>query len=90
MAKSIKNRDLGAARQSKKDEFYTQLVDIEKELKYYIQHFKGKVVYCNCDDPRVSSFFHFFSYNFEKLGIKKLLRIRVAYEKVSKKRVIFC
>lgn len=73
MVKNVKNRDLGAARQSKKDEFYTQLADIEKELKYYIQHFKGKVVYCNCDDPRVSSFFHFFSYNFEKLGIKKLV-----------------
>ena len=73
MAKGGKNRDLGAARQSKKDEFYTQLADIERELKYYKQHFKGKVVYCNCDDPRISNFFHYFSYNFEKLGIKKLV-----------------
>ena len=53
--------------------FYTQLSDIENELKHYKKHFKGKVVYCNCDDPRVSNFFHYFSYNFEKLGLKKLI-----------------
>ncbi len=58
---------------AKKDEFYTQLPDIERELKHYKRHFKGKVVYCNCDDPRVSNFFHYFSYNFEKLGLKKLI-----------------
>ena len=55
------------------DEFYTQLSDIEKELKHYKKHFKGKVVYCNCDDPSVSNFFHYFSHNFEKLGLKKLI-----------------
>jgi len=58
---------------NKKDEFYTQLPDIERELRHYKKHFKGKVVYCNCDDPRVSNFFHYFSYNFEKLGLKKLI-----------------
>jgi hypothetical protein len=58
---------------AKEDEFYTQLSDIERELKHYKKHFKGKVVYCNCDDPRVSNFFHYFSYNFEKLGLKKLI-----------------
>ena len=68
-----KNRNLHLAKSSKKDEFYTQLADIERELKHYKQHFKGKVVYCNCDDPRVSNFFHYFSYNFEKLGLKKLV-----------------
>ncbi len=68
-----KNKYLQQAKTSKKDEFYTQLTDIEKELKHYKQHFKDKVVYCNCDDPRVSSFFHYFSYNFEKLGLKKLI-----------------
>jgi len=68
-----KNRNLHQAKSSKKDEFYTQLADIERELKHYKQHFKGKVVYCNCDDPRVSNFFHYFSYNFEKLGLKKLI-----------------
>jgi hypothetical protein len=67
------NRDLGAAKAAKKDEFYTQLSDIEKELKHYKKHFKGKVVYLNCDDPRVSNFFHYFSYNFEKLGLKRLI-----------------
>lgn len=66
MAKKIKNQSLGKAKDAKKDEFYTQLSDIEKELKHYRKHFKGKVVYCNCDDPRVSNFFHYFSYNFEK------------------------
>lgn len=65
--------DLHQARESKKDEFYTQLVDIENELKHYKEHFKDKVVLCNCDDPRVSNFFHYFSYNFEKLGLKKLI-----------------
>lgn len=64
---------LTSAKTSKKDEFYTQLSDIERELKHYKNHFKGKVVLCNCDDPRVSNFFHFFSYNFEKFGLKKLI-----------------
>ena len=67
------NKNLGKARGAKKDEFYTQLSDIEKELKHYKRQFKGKVVYCNCDDPRVSNFFYYFSYNFEKLGLKKLI-----------------
>jgi len=73
MAGNVKNRNLGDAKKSKKDEFYTQLTDIEKELKHYKHHFRGQVVYCNCDDPRVSNFFHYFSYNFEKLGLKKLI-----------------
>lgn len=67
------NRNLHAAKNAKKDEFYTQLSDIENELKHYRPHFKDKVVYCNCDDPRVSNFFHYFSYNFEDLGLKKLI-----------------
>ena len=58
------NENLRAANVAKKDEFYTQLVDIENELKHYKAHFKGKTVLCNCDDPRVSNFFHYFSYNF--------------------------
>lgn len=73
MAVESKNSSLAKARDAKQDEFYTQLSDIEKELKHYKKHFKGKVVYCNCDDPRVSGFFHYFSYNFEKLGLKKLI-----------------
>lgn len=73
MSKKVANRNLHTAKKSKKDEFYTQLSDIERELKHYKKHFKDKVVYCNCDDPRVSNFFHFFSYNFEKYGLKKLI-----------------
>lgn len=72
MMKKALNRSLGAARATKQDEFYTQLSDIEKELKHYTTHFEGKVVLCNCDDPRVSQFFHYFSYNFERLKLKKL------------------
>ena len=67
------NQNLRKARANKKDEFYTQLPDIEKELSHYKEHFQGKVVYCNCDDPKVSNFFHYFSYNFESLGLKKLI-----------------
>ena len=67
------NKPLGRAKHEKKDEFYTQLFDIENELRHYKPHFEGKVVYCNCDDPRVSNFFHYFSHNFEYLGLKKLI-----------------
>jgi hypothetical protein len=68
-----KKKFLHIAKRSKKDDFYTQLSDIEKELRHYKDYFKGKVVFCNCDDPRVSNFFHYFSYNFDKLGLKKLI-----------------
>lgn len=73
MTTEAANRSFQAAKAAKEDEFYTQLSDIEKELRHYRKHFKGKVVYCNCDDPRVSNFFHYFSHNFEKLGLKKLI-----------------
>ena len=65
--------DLQAAKVAKQDEFYTQLDDIAKELKYYKQHFKGKVVLCNCDDPYESNFFKYFALNFNQLGLKKLI-----------------
>ena len=68
-----KNSSLHAAKREQNNEFYTQLADIENELKHYTEHFRGKVVYCNCDDPRVSNFFHYFSFNFERLGLKKLI-----------------
>jgi len=67
------NRSLLAAKTTKQDEFYTQLSDIEKELRHYSKHFKNKTVLCNCDDPRVSNFFKFFINNFEKLALKKLI-----------------
>jgi len=67
------NDILHLAKKNKNDEFYTRLEDIEDELKHYKDFFKGKTVFCNCDDPRVSNFFHYFSYNFEHLGLKKLI-----------------
>lgn len=73
MAKQSSNSNLRKASAAKKDEFYTQLSDIANELKHYKDYFKDKVVYCNCDDPRESNFFHYFSYNFEHLGLKKLI-----------------
>ena len=72
MAKSL-NKNLNNAKAGKKDEFYTELTDIEKELRHYKDHFKGKTVFCNCDDPRVSNFFHYFSHKFEDLELKKLI-----------------
>lgn len=67
------NKLLNDARQNKKDEFYTQLNDIANELRHYKEHFRGKTVLCNCDDPRVSNFFHYFAYQFEALGLKRLI-----------------
>lgn len=67
------NRDLNAAGRAKKDEFYTQLNDIEDELRHYKKHFRGKVVLCNCDDPYESNFFKYFALNFNRLGLKKLI-----------------
>ena len=68
-----KNNNLHTAKKARNDEFYTQLTDIEKEMRYYKDFFKGKVVYCNCDDARESNFFKYFSLNFEFLGLKKLI-----------------
>ena len=67
------NKDLNKAKAAKKDEFYTRLEDIELELKHYRHHFKGKTVLCNCDDPRCSNFFRYFTLNFEVLGLKKVI-----------------
>ena len=67
------NAALTAAKRAKKDEFYTQRVDIENELRHYKAQFKDKVVLCNCDDPRQSEFFKYFVENFEKLGLKRLI-----------------
>lgn len=68
-----KNHDLQHAAKAKKDEFYTQLTDIEKELRHYKKHFAGKTVLCNCDDPFESNFFKYFVLNFNRLGLKKLI-----------------
>jgi len=73
MVKKSQHSLLKDAKTNKKDEFYTQLSDIEKELRHYKDHFKDKVVLCNCDDPFISNFFKYFALNFEKLGLKKLI-----------------
>lgn len=67
------NSGLHTARRNKKDEFYTQISDIENELRHYRQQLEGKVVYCNCDDPYVSAFFEYFTKNFAFFGLKKLI-----------------
>lgn len=67
------NSNLGAAKRAKNDEFYTQLTDVEKELRHYRKHFRGATVLCNCDDPFESNFFKFFVLNFNRLGLKKLI-----------------
>ena len=69
------NKGLTEARIAKKDEFYTQLVDIENEVRHYTAHFRGKTVLCNCDDPRISNFFHYFASNFERLGLRRLISV---------------
>ena len=77
-----KNNNLHTAKKAKNDEFYTQLVDIENELKYYRPHFVGKVVYCNCDNCMESNFFKYFALSFERLGLKEL--IATAYNENGK------
>jgi len=69
----MSTRDLDKAKRNKADEFYTQMPDIEAELRHYKEHFRGKVVLCNCDDPYESNFFKYFAMNFNYLGLKKLI-----------------
>src|ERR1700681_3482031 len=73
MKNKSSNKNLHKAGKAKKDEFYTQLADIENELKHYKDQFRGKVVFCNCDDPKESNFVKYFSMNFKNLGLKKLI-----------------
>ena len=67
------NTNLHKAKQAKNDEFYTQLTDVEKELRHYKNHFKDKIIFCNCDDPTWSAFWEYFHLNFAELGLKKLI-----------------
>jgi len=67
------NRNLTAAKNAKNDEFYTQLSDVSDELKHYKEHFKNKIIFCNCDDPTWSAFWKYFHLNFAVLGLKKLI-----------------
>ena len=73
MARNATNKLLQQAKKLKSDEFYTQLCDIESELRHYKPHFKNKTVFCNCDDPRLSNFFRYFASNFEELQLKAVL-----------------
>ena len=70
---AITKDDLRSAQEAKKDEFYTQLNDIEHELIHYTEHFRDKTVLCNCDDPYESNFFRYFALNFNRLGLRKLI-----------------
>lgn len=79
------NSNLRRANKEKNDEFYTQLADIERELAHYKDHFKDKVIFCNCDDPEESNFFRYFALNFEKLGLKKVITTHFEKTKPSYK-----
>jgi hypothetical protein len=85
MKKISSNKNLKQAAKAKKDEFYTQLSDIEKELGNYKNHFKNKTIFCNCDDPLESNFYFYFAQNFEFLGIKKLVATHFERDKPSYK-----
>ena len=79
------NQGLAAAKAAKKDEFYTQITDIEKEIVHYRPHLKGATIFCNCDDPVESNFFRYFALNFEFLGLKKLITTHYDSEKPTYK-----
>lgn len=82
------NKGLNKASRNKKDEFFTQLTDIEKELKHYKEQFRGKTVFCNCDDPEYSHFWLYFQLNFYELGLKKLISTHYEIDKPSYKMEI--
>lgn len=89
MSKRTSNNGLNVARASKKDEFFTLLPDIEKELKNYKPHFKDKTVFCNCDDPDESNFWRYFEMNFKKLGLKKLISTHYHESRPTFKQELF-
>ncbi len=84
MAKA-KNANLNKAGLAKEDEFYTKITDIEKEMRHYKEHFRGKIIFCNCDDPQESNFWRYFELNFDELGLKKLVSTHFETEKPSYK-----
>lgn len=81
------NKLLSKAKDAKKDEFYTQLTDIEKEMRYYRKHFKDKTILCNCDDPFESNFFKYFVLNFNRLGLKKLIATSYAGSPIANQQL---
>lgn len=84
-----RNSNLSKAKSAKNDEFYTQMSDIEKELRHYKEHFKNKIVFCNCDDPEWSNFWRYFELNFDHLGLKKLISTHFDREKPSYKLELY-
>lgn len=85
---AVTNKDFQQAMRNKKDEFYTQLTDIEKEMKHYKDFFRGKIVFCNCDDPEYSNFWRFFQLNFYELGLKKLISTHYEADKPSYRSIV--
>lgn len=83
---TMANTNLHKAKVQKNDEFYTQLSDIEKELKHYREHFKDKTVFCNCDDPEYSNFWQYFSLNFEFLGLKEVVSAILEFRQRTKQK----
>lgn len=79
------NENLHKAKEAKNDEFYTQLSDVAEELRHYKEHFKGKVVFCNCDNPTSSAFWKYFHLNFAELGLRKLISTHYDREKTTYK-----
>ena len=79
------NENLHKAKEAKNDEFYTQLSDVAEELRHYKEHFKGKVVFCNCDDPTSSAFWKYFHLNFAELGLRKLISTHYDREETTYK-----
>jgi len=88
LGKTTSNNNLIKASQSKKDEYYTQMKDIEKELQNYHECFQGKTIYCNCDNPEKSNFFKYFFSNFKKLKLKKLITTHIEHNKLSYKQEV--
>lgn len=84
-----RNSNLSKAKSAKNDEFYTQMTDIEKELRHYKEHFKNKIIFCNCDDPEWSNFWRYFELNFDHLGLKKLISTHFDREKPSYKLELY-
>jgi hypothetical protein len=93
MTRKTLNRGLHAAKTAKQDEFYTQYIDIQKEVEAYLEFdpdtFRGKVVYCNCDDPFESNFFKYFAANFNKLGLKKCVTTSYDGSPIAGQQVLF-
>ena len=87
MSNKPKNKNLQKAKNTKNDEFYTQLSDIEKELKHYKNQLKDKIIYCNCDNPEWSNFWKYFKDNFEELGIKELVATYYEEDKITYKTI---